>query len=344
MYYIQNKDENLLDIIRFMKYLILSLLILSTNVFAQDKDWVFDRANFYVENDVYSGTDNQYTAGERLTFLYHIPDEDYYIYNLLGYDSQKNYSYFTFSMTSQIFTPTDISKTVLITDDRPYAGWFYTESTIHKAFENELRSLSLKVGVVGPNSGAEHIQNNFHLLIGSPNVNGWDNQLKNEIAFGLKYTQKYRLESLNTDYIQSSFIPFASAELGTIAINASLGFTARIGYNIPKDYGVSSIDIGADPGIPIYQEYENMKSNPWSFSFNLTAATSAVAKDIFLDGNTFRDSHHVKKENFVNYYGFGFTLRYKNFIFDFMEIHNSKQFKLQKKPHDVGTLIVSWLF
>lgn len=322
----------------------LLFLLLSNALFAQEKEWILDRVNFYAENDVYSGTDKQYTAGERLTFLYYIPQEDYYIYNLLGYKTKQSYSYFTFSLTSQIYTPKDISKKELITDDRPYAGWFYTESTMHKAFKNELRSLSLKVGVIGPASGAEHIQNNTHLLVGSPNVNGWDNQLKNELAFGLKYTQKYRIETFDTGNIQNSFMPFASAELGTIAIKGTVGFNARIGWNIPKDYGVSSIDIGADPGIPIYKEYKNMKKYPWSFSLNLTAASSAVARDIFLDGNTFVSSHSVEKNNFVYYYGFGFTLRYKSFVFEFMEIHNSKQFKLQKKPHDVGTLIVSWLF
>ena len=328
-----------------MKYLTYFLfLLLSSHLFAQDKDWILDRANFYVENDVYSGTDNQYSAGESLTFLYHIPDENYPLYNLLGLTNEDNFSYFTFSLTSQIFTPTDILQTELITNDRPYAGWLYAESTMHKAFKNELRSLSFKLGVIGPNSGAEHIQNNFHLLIGSPNVNGWDNQLKDEIAFSLKYTEKYRLETLDTGYFQSSFIPFASIELGTIALNATVGFNTRIGWNIPKDYGVSSIDIGADPGIPMFKEYKSIKKNPWSFSFNLTAATSAVGRDIFLDGNTFRDSHLVKKENFVHYYGFGFTLRYKKFVFDFMDIHNSKQFKLQKEPHSIGTLIVSWIF
>jgi hypothetical protein len=328
-----------------MKHIIILLFVfLSTELLAQDKEWILDRSNFYVENDVFSGTDNQYTAGERFTFLYYIPDEDYAIYDLLGNKNEESYSYFTFSITSQIFTPSDKSQTSLITDDRPYAGWLYTESTIHKASKDELRSLSLKIGIIGPHSYAEDIQNNFHLLIGSPHVYGWDNQLKDELGISLKYTQKYKLSTIKTDYFETSFIPFVSAELGNVAINATVGFNARIGWNIPKDFGVSSIDIGADPGIPIYKEYKDMRLNPWSFSLNLTAAESAVARDIFLDGNTFRDSHSVEKKNFVNYYGIGFTLRYKDFVFDFMEIHNSKKFKFQEEPHAVGTLIVSWLF
>ena len=143
-----------------MKYIINLLFILfTTGLSAQEKEWIFDRFNFYVENDVYAGTDNQYSAGESFTLLYYIPDEDYPIYNLLGYENKESYSYFTFSATNQIFTPADISQTDLITDDRPYGGWLYTESTIHKAFKDELRSLSLKVGIIGPLSGAKHIQN-----------------------------------------------------------------------------------------------------------------------------------------------------------------------------------------
>jgi len=64
----------------------------------------------------------------------------------------------------------------------------------------------------------------------------------------------------------------------------------------------------------------------------------------FLDGNTFVDSHSIEKEPYVHYYGFGLTLRYKSFVFDFMEVTNSKRFKVKDKGHSVGTLVVSWLF
>jgi len=69
-----------------------------------------------------------------------------------------------------------------------------------------------------------------------------------------------------------------------------------------------------------------------------------VARDIFLDGNTFTESHSVEKESFVYYYAGGFTLRYKKFVFDFLETYNSKKFVLEKKGHGVGTLVMSWLY
>jgi hypothetical protein len=333
------------------KKLFFSVLVscLALNLFAEqndtkNKEWVLDRFNFYFEDDIYTKTDDGYSAGERFSWLYYIPDEDYDIYKLFFMDFGDSHSYVTFALTNQIFTPTDTQRTDLIVDDRPYAGWTYLEAGIHKSSKRHLRSLVLKVGILGPSSLSEDIQNGVHKIIGSDEVMGWDNQLHDELGINLKYTHKWLFESKKMGDFEMAGVPFLSAELGNIAINATGGISARFGYNIPKDFGVSSIDIGADPGIPIYGEYDSMRSKNWSFSVNLLGAGSVVARDIFLDGNTFRDSHSVEKETFVYYGGFGFTLRYKNFVFDFMEIINSKKFKLEKKGHGVGTMVFSWLY
>ena len=333
-----------------MKKLLLTLLFLyCSSLFAQEdtkekNNWIFDRLNLYIDNDTYFGTDSGYSTGERITALYHISKQDYSVYDLLGYANEKTYSYFTFSLTNQIFTPTDTLTTALLPNDRPYAGWTYLESAIHKTTTNELRSLSLKVGMIGPASGSKQIQNEFHRFIDTDTVAGWENQLGNELGINLKFTQKWRYFHKLTKNIESSFIPFISAELGNVAINTTGGMMARIGLNIPKDYGVSSVDIGSDPGIPVYGEYKNMRLKPWSFSFNLIAAGSFIGRDIFLDGNTFSSSHSVNIKHLVAYYGVGLTLRYKNFVVDLMEIETTKQFDLQKETHGVGTVIISYLF
>jgi len=331
-----------------MKYIVIVLIILiSNNLFAKEEiknDWIFDRLNVYLENDKYFGTDDGYSTGNQITALYHISKEDYAVFDLLGYEGQETYSYATFSIANQIFTPTDFETTELIPDDRPYAGWTYIESSIHKTTQDELRSLSLQVGLIGPMSGSEQIQNQFHREIGAEISQGWSNQLDNELGINLKYTQKWRYHSKISNDFESSLVPFASAELGNVAINATAGLMVRIGFNIPKDYGVSSIDLGADPGIPVYGEYKNMRRKPWSLSFNFTAATSAIARDMFLDGNTFSDSHSVDIEHLVAHYGFGITLRYKNLVVDVMEVQTTKQFKLQKDSHGVGSVIISYLF
>ena len=330
-----------------MKFLLLILSVYSLLVASDtttDDNWVFDRANFYIENDVYFGTDDGYSTGEMFTFLYFVPKTENTLFDVLGYKSEKTYSYATFSIANQMFTPTDTLNTQLIQNDRPYAGWTYLEAGMHKTTKTQLRSISLKIGVVGPSSLSEQLQREFHKTFDFDEVNGWDHQLKDELGVNLKFTQKWKYHSKDFGKYEGSFIPFTSAELGNIAINASAGFTTRFGYNIPKDYGLSTVNIGNDPGIPVYGEFKNRFNYPWSFSFNFTAAATAVGHDIFLDGNNFTSSHSVEKKILYGYYGVGFTARYKNLVLDVMAIEFSKQFKEQKESHGIGTAIVSWLY
>ncbi len=260
---------------------------------------------------------------------------------MLFLDYGKVDSYVTVALTNQIYTPSNTNETLLIKNDRPYAGWTYIDVGVHKSSKDTLRSIYLLVGMVGPVSGSEFFQNSIHSSTGSQKAMGWDNQLNNELGVNLRYVHKSRFVPNEFLGIQSAIIPFAQGELGNISIKATAGVSARIGWNIPKDYGVSSIDIGGEDGLPVYVK---MLNSHWSFSFNFSAAGSAVARDIFLDGNTFTDSHSVDKKPFVAYYSFGLTARYKSFAVDFIETKNTKKFEEEKQGHGVGTIVVSWLF
>jgi len=87
-----------------------------------------------------------------------------------------------------------------------------------------------------------------------------------------------------------------------------------------------------------------MLKQAWSVSLNLSGTGSAVARDMSLDGNTFKTSHSVEKKNFIGYFGYGFSLRYKSFILEYIKNVNSKKFVSEDQPHGVGTVVASWLF
>ncbi|MCW9025758.1 MAG: lipid A deacylase LpxR family protein [Thiovulaceae bacterium] len=331
-----------------MKILFLTVLIF-LNLFAQEsykrgEIWELERSNFYFENDMYFDTDYDYTAGLRLSWLFHIKHPKKNIYDISPLDFGGSSTYRSFALVNQIFTPKNKEQKTLITDDRPYAGWTYFETGLHKSSKRNLRSINLKVGIVGPLSGAENFQNFLHKVIGAQHVNGWENQLHNELGINLKYTHKWRFLYSDKNFFESAIVPFGEMELGNVSTKATAGFSIRIGYNIPKDFGVSSIDIGGEDGIPSYKE--NLMSNKkvWSFSFNLNAATSAVARDIFLDGNTDGDSHSIKKERIIGYTGGGFSLRYKRFILDFIRVYNTKKFNSENGGHDTGSIVLSWIY
>ncbi len=308
------------------------------------ESWELFRFNLYFENDLFSTSDNQYSSGEKFNFIYHVENPQSTFYDLLFLDLGEEDVYMSFSLANMIFTPEDLSQTGLIVDDRPYTGWTYVEASLHKSSASRLHSLYLQIGYVGPNSKAEEIQTAIHEMTDSEPPMGWDNQLSNELGVNLRYIHKWRFAPEPLFNVETAFVPFVEGDLGNIIVQASAGMSMRVGWNIPKDFGISSLGTGGEVGIPVSSAHKKMMEQPWSFSFNLSGSGSAIARDISLDGNTFKASHSVEKKNFVGYLGYGFSLRYKSFMLEYIKNANSKRFEEENKPHAVGTVVASWLF
>ena len=259
-------------------------------------------------------------------------------------DRSDKVDFISFSMTQKIFTPDDLEQKALIEDDRPYAGWLYFEMGLHQSSETDLDSLMIQAGIVGPASGMQHLQNFIHKLIGSEIPQGWDNQLNNEVGFQLNYQHKWRFLPEPFWGIESSVVPYIGGELGNISVKANAGVLLRMGWNVPTDFGSSAINGASENGIPVRRRCLFTASEPWSLSFSLSAGGSLVARDIFLDGNTFSESHSVEKNLLKGYGSFGFSGRYRNFNIDYIGTYNSKEFKSEEKAHSVGSLIFSYIY
>ena len=59
----------------------------------------------------------------------------------------------------------------------------------------------------------------------------------------------------------------------------------------------------------------------------------AVARNIFLDGNTFRDSHSVDKEIFVGDIQMGIVLTKGDVRLGYTHVFRSREFKTQKESY-----------
>ena len=174
-------------------------------------------ASIQFENDIgIGGTDRHYTHGSRLSCM----SEDQKTgtsareianavsFNIGGYsllDSSRDVRY-SVALGQTMFTPEDLTRTDLITDDRPYAGWLFGSLGLvlgprHQqrpgstAFDR-MESLQLTLGIVGPLSGADRTQKFVHSAIDAQKPRGWRNQLRNEPGFILEYEQKWRTENL----------------------------------------------------------------------------------------------------------------------------------------------------
>lgn len=112
----------------------------------------------------------------------------------------------------------------------------------------------------------------------------------------------------------------------------------RLGYDLPADYGPPRIRPslpGSDFFIP------TQKLSGYLFA---GVEGRGVAHNIFLDGNTFRDSHSVDKENWVGSFQLGATVIYKAMRISYEQVFMTKEFKTQIDPAQFSALTVSWRF
>ncbi len=306
---------------------------------------------FQYENDILAGTDRYYTNGIRLSYTspglrQRIPwaaDALEWLYPFdPGADARLRVSF-----GQSMFTPGDIEVSELIVDDRPYAGWLYAGFALNveadqKLFGNRydtLDTLEVELGVVGPASLAEETQKFVHSIVGSPEPKGWDNQLHNEPGLLIVLERKLRTPALTWGGLEADAIPFATGSLGNIETSAGLGSIIRFGQGLQIDFGPPMIR----PNVAGRTYFERA---PRRFNWYVFVGGEGrfVARDIFLDGNTFRDSHSVDKKHMVGTFQAGFVATYDNLRLTFSYVGRTLEFDDQDSADRYGTISVSYRF
>jgi hypothetical protein len=295
-----------------------------------------------MENDADFRTDQAYSYGASISTLFLREDLNNSLLHIPFTAYQKQDNYISFSYAHQIYTPELIEEIELVTDDRPYAGYAYFQVGLYQSYNKTLKSLIVQLGLIGPSSGMEQVQDFVHEIIGSPIPEGWDNQLKDEFTFQINYDIKHFIETDDFLDLHSAVIPEYGFELGNVSTKLYAGTLIRWGWGIAKDYGVAPINNNSYSKIPINKTIESL--NGWNFCFNFSARANLIAKNIFLDGNSFVKSHNVEKNYFTVDAGYGFSLSYNKFTLDYLRKHTSKEFKNQKNMNSCGSLLFSYNF
>ena len=293
------------------------------------------------ENDFLYHTDRHYTHGTR--FMYMFEDDTIkefgwtnvfdklYLNDIFNnaFSADKDRS-IAFILAQHMYTPSDIEIEELMPDDRPYAGWLYAGAMFTARDNKEMSIFEIDIGTTGPHSLADQTQILMHKWIHSQEPMGWSHQIGNEAGIDLIY--EHRLRYRYEDYID--FIPHYGINAGNILGYANVGGTLRMGYNIPDDFGIFRME----PGTRL--------ANRSDFSIFLFADTDCryVARNIFLDGNTFKDSHRVEKNSFVQDLGLGVGVGYGNMEIVYSYNQRSKEFKLQEENNEFGTVVISYRF
>lgn len=263
------------------------------------------------ENDLFSNpftadhTDRHYTQGLKFTYLSGDDDLPQWAAKVsdalpaLGLRvSAQNLGYV---FGQNMYTPANLHATMLITNDRPYAGWLYGGVYVQRRGETGNlgipveENFEIDLGLTGPGSLAGTIQVAFHREFFSPDIpRGWNNQLAGEPGLLLKYERLWRLSPNRWTARYVDLIPHVGAEVGNIEISGNLGGTLRVGMNLPDDFGVQIIDSPASAGGGI-----TSASQPFAFYAFGSVDGRAVGHNLFLDGNTFRGGPSVERNPWV---------------------------------------------
>ena len=117
-------------------------------------------------------------------------------------------------------------------------------------------------------------------------------------------------------------MPAIGATVGNALTFGGLSFTLRLGHDLPNDFGPPQIR----PSLPASEYVE--KSDKFNFYLFAGFGTRFVARNIFLDGNTFANSHSVPRRRLVADFQYGFVMSlWGKARLSFTNIRRSKEFK-----------------
>ena len=331
---------------KILSFSILLLLVIPSLYAEDENNFAFERFNFAFENDIFDRTDKGYTNGTKISAIYNVNTEVYPFFKIpFLYDSSKNH-FTTLSFGQDINTPDDTNATIPNPNDVPYSGWLYLGMTWQQADSRSADTLELQLGIVGPAALGEQVQNGIHRLTGSTIAQGWDYQLKNEPGIILSYEHRWRYVS--DDFwggFNAEAIPFAGAGLGNVLTYADGGALVRFGWNIPHDFGKSVSHPGQVAGLPAFDKGTKRISPKFAFYILAIADVGFIPRNIFLDGNTFRDSPSVPERDYlVGEFTAGFGLDIYKVHVAFMNTHKTKDFTLDTKGFDFGTILISYVY
>lgn len=293
------------------------------------------------ENDLFANQDANYTNG--VLFTYHDTEFEvpWQVKKILGstplFDVDKMTSVM-YSLGHNLYTPEDITTQTPDPLDRPYAAFLYGSIGLSTISGDHINNLELAAGVVGPSALGEPIQEEVHSLVDTRDPAGWDHQLKDEPALMLSYQRRWPEKlSYDGDAFFFRVTPYWRATVGNVYTYGAIGSNFQF---VPKQFKWQSTPLRVKPSIPGSGFFfVPEKRLAWSLFAGLEGR--AVARNIFLEGNSFKDSPSVKKEDYIGDVNAGISVTYGRIQTSFTINWRSKEFE-NGSPATFGALSVGY--
>jgi hypothetical protein len=305
-----------------------------------------DRAfSILFENDLFYNSDHDYTNGTELSYTT-APDEtpDWAIQtaHLLPFFSDDTNTVRTrYALGQAMFTPNDITLVNPPLTDRPYAGFLFGAMGVTGESRDSFDQVQVTLGIVGPAAMTEETQKFFHAIFNGRKPQGWHYQLRDEPGLVIQYERTLKtVHHAPLLGLEVDVEPHFGGAIGNVWDYLNAGAMARIGFNIPEDYGPMRIQPSM-PGSDYFEPQANADLGAYLFA---GVEGRAVARNLFLDGNSFETSRSVSKRNFVGDLVLGAAVTFDFARLAFTHVVRTREYKTQGGDDQYGAVDLTLRF
>lgn len=226
------------------------------------------------------------------------------------------------TLGQEIFTPRRDS-TVPIAGERPYAGWLYTAVTAHLVKGRRTRSLGVVLGVTGPPSGAEGVQQAMHRWLGNRPQLGWDHQVPGRAVLNLE---------LDEQHAESFAVTRRFLVIGTVGGGFTVG-TLRSALR-----SEATLEIGRAAARALWRPGDGAAARPLGWYLRAGVRPQLVGHDGLLSDGAGGASPELLRlvgqgEGCIGYRGLRGAVQY-------CHTRRGREYRAQPGPHAFGGLVV----
>jgi lipid A 3-O-deacylase len=279
----------------------------------------------YTNGAYFSWTSDAYSDGENFARHLMLPGAE---------DAEWRHGYF---LGQAIFTPQNLTLFTPSANDRPYAGWLFGGVRLYRDSGDRLDRIEATIGVVGPMSLGGDVQKFWHaaFIPSAQKINGWHAQLRDEPGLMLSQQRIWRVP-MTDGSLRLEALPEANIAVGNIYDYAGAGVTFRFGHNLEADWGPARI-APAQQG----SDFQTVDSFAW-YAY-AGGEVRAVARNLFLDGNSFHSGPSVSKKTLVGDFNTGAAFLFPHVRVTAGYTLRSTEFRGQNGNDEIGSITVSFI-
>ncbi len=240
-----------------------------------------------------------------------------------------------FFLGQAIFTPENLSAFTPPANDRPYAGWLFGGARLTRENGTVLDKVEITLGVTGPAALGSDVQKFWHAAFvpSAAHPNGWHAQLRDEPGLVLSSQRIWRMP-LARKGLEAELLPEINLSAGNVYDYAGAGAMLRLGQNLMADWGPPRI-------APAQQGSDFQTVDRFAWYIFAGGEARAMARNLFLDGNSFHTGPSVAKKSLVGDINAGAALLFPHARMIAGYTHRTAEFRGQKGDDEIGSLTLS---